>query len=74
MTRPAGAERYFDARAASSPEYQLALEAARARIAAVDGVIRAPDERRKDIDLSKAELARQTGMRPQVVRVALRCR
>ena len=68
MTRPTGAERYFDARAASSPEYQLALDAARARIAAVDAVVRALEERRKDLGLSKAELARQAGMRPEVVR------
>lgn len=68
MARPTGAERYFNARAASSPEYRLALEAARARIAAVDDVVRALDERRKDLGLSKAELARQAGMRPEVVR------
>ncbi len=68
MARPTGAERYFDARAARSPEYRLALEAARVRIAAVDGVVRALDERRRDLGLSKAELARQAGMRPEVVR------
>src|SRR5215471_6569736 len=68
MTRPTGAERYFEERAASSPEYRQALEAARARVAAVDSVVRALDERRRDLGLSKAELARQAGMRPEVVR------
>lgn len=63
-----GAQRYFEARAADSAEYRDALEAARARIAAVDSVVRALDERRKALGLSKAELARQAGMRPEVVR------
>jgi DNA-binding phage protein len=45
-----------------------ALESARARIAAVDSVVRALDERRRDLGLSKAQLARQAGMRPEVVR------
>jgi ribosome-binding protein aMBF1 (putative translation factor) len=68
MARRTGGERYFEARAASRPEYQEALEAARSRIAAVDGLVRALDERRRDLGLSKAELARQAGMRPEVVR------
>jgi len=68
MVRPTGAEHYFEARAAQSREYRQALDAARARIAAVDGVVRALDERRRDLGLSKAELARQAGMRPEVVR------
>src|SRR5580698_5593466 len=63
-----GAERYFEKRAARSPEYRRALDTARARIAAVDGLVRALDERRRDLGLSKAELARQAGMRPEVVR------
>lgn len=68
MARQTGAEQYFEARAASSPEYRQALEAARSRIAAIDGVVRALEERRKLLGLSKAELARQAGMRPEVVR------
>jgi DNA-binding phage protein len=51
-----------------SPEYREALDAARAHIAAVDSVVRALDERRRVLGLSKAELARQAGMRPEVVR------
>jgi DNA-binding phage protein len=68
MARPTGAERYFETRAAGSQEYREALEAARARIATVDSVMRTLDERRKDLGLSKAALARQAGMRPEVVR------
>jgi DNA-binding phage protein len=68
MARPTGAQRYFEARATDSPEYRDALEAARSRITGVDGVVRALDERRKILGLSKAELARQAGMRPEVVR------
>ncbi|HUB41202.1 MAG TPA: helix-turn-helix transcriptional regulator [Streptosporangiaceae bacterium] len=68
MASRTGAERYFETRAAGSPEYRAALEAARSRIAAVDGVVRALDERRRVLGLSKAELARQAGMRPEVVR------
>lgn len=68
MAGPTGAQQYFEARAACSPEYREALEAARSRIAAIDSVVRALDERRKVLGLSKAELARQAGMRPEVVR------
>ena len=68
MARPTGAEKYFERRTESSPEYPEALDAARSRIAAVDGMVRALDERRKVLGLSKAELARQAGMRPEVVR------
>jgi DNA-binding phage protein len=68
MAGPTGAKEYFDARAAGSPEYREGLEAARLRIAAVDNVVRALDERRKVLGLSKADLARQAGMRPEVVR------
>jgi DNA-binding phage protein len=68
MAGSTGAQQYFEARAAGSPEYREALEAARSRIAAIDSVVRALDERRKVLGLSKAELARQAGMRPEVVR------
>jgi ribosome-binding protein aMBF1 (putative translation factor) len=68
MAPRTGAERYFDDRAASSPDYRTELEAARARIAAVDRVVRALDERRQDLGLSKADLARRAGMRPEAVR------
>ncbi|HEX6393444.1 MAG TPA: helix-turn-helix transcriptional regulator [Acidimicrobiales bacterium] len=63
-----GAQRYFDARAKRSPEYSRALDEARHRIAATDGLIRALEQRRLELGLSKAELARRAGMRPEVVR------
>jgi len=63
-----GAERYFAEREAASSEYRDALTQAHSRIATVDGVMRALDDRRVTLGLSKAELARQAGMRPEVVR------
>jgi DNA-binding phage protein len=63
-----GAHRYFDDRARSSDEYRRALEEARARIAATDSLVRALEERRLELGLSKAELARRADMRPEVVR------
>lgn len=63
-----GAQRYFTERAAKSVEYQEALDKARARISTIDGVMHALDDHRKALGLSKAELARRAGMRPEVVR------
>lgn len=67
MTKRTGAERYFDARL-RDPEYRDAYERARTRIDQIDRVIRALDERRVELDLSKAELARRAGMPPEAVR------
>jgi len=63
-----GADRYFAERTAKSSDYREALEEARSRIATIDLVMRALDERRNALGLSKAELARRAGMRPEVVR------
>jgi ribosome-binding protein aMBF1 (putative translation factor) len=63
-----GAQRYFDERARDSGEYRRALEEARTRIGATDSLIRAIEERRLELGLSKAELARRADMRPEVVR------
>jgi DNA-binding phage protein len=63
-----GADRYFAERTAKNSDYRAALEEARSRIATMDSVMRALDERRKAFGLSKAELARRAGMRPEVVR------
>jgi DNA-binding phage protein len=68
MVKSTGAERYFEERAAGSDEYRQALEDARLRIGAVDHVVRALDDQRQALGLSKAELARRAGMRPEVVR------
>jgi ribosome-binding protein aMBF1 (putative translation factor) len=67
VTRATGAEKYFDRRM-RDPEYAEAYRRARSRIEAVDEVIRTLDERRAELDLSKADLARRAGLKPEVVR------
>ena len=62
-----GAERYLRDRKAD-PEYERAYDAARRGIGQIDGIIRALDQRRCSLQLSKAELARRTGLRPEVIR------
>jgi DNA-binding phage protein len=62
-----GAERYLKARL-GDPEYRAAYDRARERIEQVDRVIRALDERRVQLELSKAELARRAEMPPEAVR------
>lgn len=62
-----GAERYFKRRLAT-PEYRDAYERAAERIAQIDAVIRALDDRRSELDLSKAELARRAGVKPESIR------
>jgi DNA-binding phage protein len=67
MSERTGAERYLEARL-SDPEYRAAYERARQRIDQIDRVIRALDERREELKLSKAELARRAEMPPEAVR------
>ena len=68
MTRSrTGAERYLDGRR-KDPEYARAHERARSRIDHADRVIRALDERRQEMGLSKAELARRAGVQPEAIR------
>lgn len=62
-----GAERYFADRL-RDPEYREAYEEARDRIDQVDSVIRALDERREELQLTKAELARRAGVKPEAIR------
>ncbi len=62
-----GAERYFRDRQ-SDPEYAAAYRDARQRITEVDQLMRTIDQQRVALDLTKAELARRTGMRPEAVR------
>ena len=64
---PTGAERYL-ARRLDDSEYREAYERARERIDQVDSVIRILDERRKELHLSKAELARRAGVKPEAIR------
>ncbi len=67
MKARSGAERYFDQRM-KDPACAAAYRRARTQVDAIDGLIRALDERRMALDLSKAELARRAGLRPEAVR------
>jgi len=62
-----GAERYLKERREDA-DYELAYQAARRRIDQVDSLIRVLDQRRSNLDLSKAELARRANLRPEVIR------
>ena len=67
MSEPTGAERYLRDRRAD-PEYDNAYKAARRHIDQIDAIIRALDQRRCNLNLSKAELARRADLRPEVIR------
>jgi DNA-binding phage protein len=68
MVRPrTGAERYLAARL-GNPGYRAEYEAARRRIAQVDAFVEALDARRAAMGLTKAELARRAGMKPEAIR------
>lgn len=67
MTERTRAERYLKSRL-RDPEYRVAYERSRKRIDQIDSVIRALDDRREALDLSKAELARRAEMQPEAVR------
>ena len=70
MTMPkarTGAERYLNSRR-SSADYELAYGAARRRIDQIDSIVRMLDQRRCTLELSKAELARRSNLRPEVIR------
>ena len=68
MAQPrTGAERYL-ARRLEDPEYRTAYEQARERIDQIDRVIRALDERRNELNLTKADLARRAGVKPEAIR------
>lgn len=62
-----GAERYL-AQRLEDPAYREAYEMARQRIDHVDMVIRAFDARRAELKLTKAELARRAGVKPEAIR------
>jgi len=62
-----GAERYLAGRL-EDPEYRKTYEQARQRIDQIDTVIRALDDRRTELKLSKAELARRAGVKPEAIR------
>ncbi len=62
-----GAERYFQDRQ-RDPEYVAAYREARQRIAEIDQIMQAIDRQRVAREMSKAELARRIGVRPEAVR------
>ena len=62
-----GAERYL-ARRLEDPEYRQAYDEAREQIDQIDSVIRALDARREELKLTKADLARRAGVKPEAIR------
>ena len=62
-----GAERYL-AKKLEAPEYRRAYEHAAERIKQIDVVIRALDDRRAELNLTKADLARLAGVKPEAIR------
>ena len=62
-----GAERYIADRL-EDPEFADAYEDARRRIDDVDRIVRTIEDRRIALGLSKAELARRIGVRPEAIR------
>lgn len=69
MTRPTrtGAERYFATRA-GEPGYAEAYAEARRKIDQIDRLVRALDDRREVLGMTKAELARRAEIAPEAVR------
>lgn len=62
-----GAERYLHGRR-TDPEYDRAYVMSRQRIDQIDSIVQTLDQRRRNLDLSKAELARRANLRPEVIR------
>ena len=62
-----GAERYFAERA-KSLEFGKASDEAGRRIDQIDRLVRTLDDRRDELGLSKAELARRADIAPEAVR------
>lgn len=67
MPTRTGAERYFADRM-KSQTYTDAYRRARARVAFVDELMQSLDDERRARNLSKAELARRAGLKPEAVR------
>jgi DNA-binding phage protein len=62
-----GAERYLEDRLEEA-EYAAAYSEARERVSQIDAVMRALERRREEMAVSKAELARRAGIKPEAVR------
>ncbi|HTK17705.1 MAG TPA: helix-turn-helix domain-containing protein [Acidimicrobiia bacterium] len=67
MPSRTGAEQYF-ADQMRDPEYRRAYKAARSRVDRIDALVRSLDEGRRARGMTKAELARAAGIRPEAVR------
>ena len=69
MERPTrtGAERYFSERAKAA-DFSEAYDDARRRIDQIDRLVRTLDERRDELGLSKADLARRADIAPEAIR------
>jgi len=67
MRPPTGAERYIAGRL-EEPGVADAYEVARRRIDDIDRVVHTIEDRRTELGLSKAELARRIGVRPEAIR------
>ena len=62
-----GFDRYFDARM-KDPDFAAEYASARKEIDTVDAIVRALDAAREKQGLTKADLAKRVGMKPEVVR------
>ena len=67
MRPPTGAEQYIAERL-EEPVIAEAYKVARRRIDDVDRVVRTIEDRRTELGMSKAELARRIGVRPEAIR------
>lgn len=67
MATRTGAEKYFAERM-KSESYAESYRRARSRVAVVDELMQSLDEERRVRNLSKAELARRAGLKPEAVR------
>ena len=65
--RKSGAEKYL-ANRMKDPAYRAAYEAAKRRIEQVDALVQALDDRREQLGITKAELARRADLAPEAVR------
>lgn len=66
-SRKTGFDKFFDQQMASAT-FANDYKQARAEIGAVDEIIRALDEAREELGISKAELAREISAKPEIVR------
>ncbi len=67
MKARTGAERYLEGRL-EDVDYAAAYHEARDRISHIDAVMGVLDRRREELAISKAELARRAGIKPEAVR------